>query len=634
MSQDAGIALGLLLGGAGYLAMAWYVARRRHASAAGALLAVLFSIFVWTTCYAVELTTRSVAAAQPWHNLKYIGVVSLAPTLLVFVVEYTGNGRRLRRRTLWLLSIEPAAILALLWNPATHDLVVRYTHADVAAAQLPRWPIPESGPLFWPFVVYNYGLLLTALWLLVSRLIRIADPYRRSAWVVIVAALLPSLGNLEYNLLYKTYPLDPTPFLFALLAVVLVWGLFRLRLLDLVPVARGMVLEQMTDAVLVLDAANRVVDANPAAAALLGVLRPDLVGRDVRELAPAVTDLVDQHRAGGVSLREVAIGRGDLPGGRSEPVQLALQLTSLCDRRGAESGRLLVLRDVTERTRTEHKLRELLDAEQHLAAVLQTSLRPARLPQVHGLHLAARSVPAGQGSAVSGDFYDVHQALGGDWAFVLGDVAGKGVHAAVVTSMARYTVRTLSAQGWAPRQVIEQLNQALLVDSEPERFCTVVYGRISRLGPETVVRQPEPDGAASSSPAPPGRGMRVTVALGGHPAPFVRRLDGTVEPVGDLGTALGIVSVVRVSEVTVDLLPGEVLLAFTDGVTEARRDGAEFGEDRLMQTLSTAAAGLLGRSGPATAALVADAIADRVVGAVRDFTTNRDDVAVLVLVAD
>jgi serine phosphatase RsbU (regulator of sigma subunit) len=297
---------------------------------------------------------------------------------------------------------------------------------------------------------------------------------------------------------------------------------------------------------------------------------------------------------------------------------VSMQLSSLTDRQGLEAGRLLVLRDVTERTETERRLRELLDAETHLAAVLQTSLRPASLPSVPRVALAARSLPAGQGSQVSGDFYDVHQALGGDWAFVLGDVAGKGVHAAVVTSMARYTVRTLSAQGWSPKQVIEQLNQALLVDAEPERFCTVVYGRIAELAVE---------GGVGSS------GVRVTVALGGHPSPLVRRGDGRIEAVGRSGTALGIVSLVDIEEVTVELGPGEVMVAFTDGVTEARREGQEFGEERLAWTLATAAAGLRGHTGPAAAALVADAVADRVMDAVTQFAHQRDDIAVLVLAA-
>ncbi len=277
---------------------------------------------------------------------------------------------------------------------------------------------------------------------------------------------------------------DTTPFLFALLAATLVWGFFRMGLLDLVPIARSAVLEQMTDAVLIMDAYSRVIDTNPAAAGLLGIPRRQVIGCYVDTLLPAVGPLVEGHRPGASSQLEVSTTADRLGRSGTDPIHLAVQLSSLTDRQGLEAGRLLVLRDVTERTETERRLRELLDAETHLAAVLQTSLRPASLPNVPRVQLAARSLPAGQGTHVSGDFYDVHQALGGDWAFVLGDVAGKGVHAAVVTSMARYTVRTLSAQGWSPKQVIEQLNQALLVDAEPERFCTVVYGRIAELDPE------------------------------------------------------------------------------------------------------------------------------------------------------
>ena len=148
---------------------------------------------------------------------------------------------------------------------------------------------------------------------------------------------------------------------------------------------------------------------------------------------------------------------------------------------------------------------------------------------------------------------------------MLGDVSGKGVHAAIVTSMARYTVRTLSAQGWRPRQVLEQLNDALLAADDPERFCTVVYGHVER-------HLPPPDG--------PG-GVRLTLALGGHPPPLLRRRDRSVQPVGTPGTALGLVPGVEIHEVHLDLAPGDVLLAYTDGVTEARRGEEQFGEERL-----------------------------------------------------
>jgi sigma-B regulation protein RsbU (phosphoserine phosphatase) len=376
-------------------------------------------------------------------------------------------------------------------------------------------------------------------------------------------------------------------------------------------------MEQMADAVLVLDAYNRVLDVNPAATVMLGVSGPRLVGRLAEEVLPPVSDAFERHWPGGSAQVEVSTTTDKLGRSGADPVHLAVQLNSLVDRNGSEAGKLLVLRDVTERTETERKLRELLDAETHLATVLQTSLRPASLPTVPGIRLAARSLPAGHGTHVSGDFYDVHQALGGDWAFVLGDVAGKGVHAAVVTSMARYTVRTLSAQGWSPKQVIEQLNQALLVDVGPERFCTVVYGRIGERSVDVDGRPPP--------------GIRLTIALGGHPAPLVRRVDGRIEAIGRSGTALGIVPVVDIEEVTVELEPGEVMVAFTDGVTEARCEGVEFGEERLAWTMATSATGLRGLTGEAAAALMADAMADRVMDAVTEFAEHRDDIAVLVL---
>jgi serine phosphatase RsbU (regulator of sigma subunit) len=186
--------------------------------------------------------------------------------------------------------------------------------------------------------------------------------------------------------------------------------------------------------------------------------------------------------------------------------------------------------------------------------------------------------------------------------------------------MARYTIRTLSAQGWSPGRVLEQLNQALLTDVGEERFCTVLYGR--------VVQDPV-DLATDWTP-----GVRITLALGGHPQPLVRWLDGSVTAVGHPGTALGLLSRVEVKEESLQLQPGEVLVAYTDGVTEGRYGPEQFGEQRLANVVAAAAEGLRGSRGPAAAALVADAVADRVLEAVQGFSEERDDVALLVVVAE
>ncbi|HYJ74706.1 MAG TPA: histidine kinase N-terminal 7TM domain-containing protein [Kineosporiaceae bacterium] len=613
MTRELALGLGLAVGGAAYLAMSWYVWRRRAAAGGPSLVVALLGIFVWTACYAVELSTHTVAAAQVWSGLKFVGVVTVPAALWAFVRQYTTR-RPLPRSVLAALCVEPVLVLALLALPQTRDLVHFYRPSD----EITDPPVAHAGPLLWPHALYSWVLLVVALGTFVTRIGRIGGPYRRQANVLIVASLLPLLGNVVYNLdLFGLGRVDPAPFLFAIFTFVLVWGIFRLRLLDILPVARGALVAQMVDGVVVLDAQGRIADVNAAAAHVVGVPRGALIGRYVEDVLPAVVPLLREHRAGGTTK-----GHLDLElDGEVERRDFAVQVSSLTDRRGSEIALLVVLRDVTERMDAERRLRELLDDRTRLADTLQAGLRPQLLPTVPGVRIAARWVPAGgESGRVSGDFYDVHQTLGGDHAVVLGDVAGKGVHAAVVTSMTRYTLRTLSAQGWSPGRALEQLNQALLSDVGEERFCTVLYGR--------VVQDPV-DIATDWTP-----GVRLTLALGGHPQPLVRWLDGSVTAVGQPGTALGLLSRVEIKEESVHLQPGEVLVAYTDGVTEARSGIEQFGEQRLADVIAAAAEGLRGKHGAAAAALVADAVADGVLQAVEAFSSERDDVAVLVVVAE
>jgi serine phosphatase RsbU (regulator of sigma subunit) len=676
VTWSAWLIFALVAGGVGYLSLAGFVWANRQGVGSRPLIVMLLAVKVWSICYALELSSRSVQVAQWWSGLKYVGIVALPPALWSFVWAYTGRGR-LSRRSLGLLLIHPILLLSLLAIPETHHLIQNYSH--------PRYvleaPVPRAGALFWPHAVYVYVLMLAADFTLLARLARIAAPYRRQGSLLIAASLLPCFGNIAFNAgLLGQGAIDPTPFLFGITAIVLVWGFFRLRLLDLTPVARGIVIEQMNDGVLVLDAYGRVADANAAASVLIGYPRRSLIGRPVVDIVPGLTPILEKAdvdptagtlesevlvypsasevQAIGTSRRPAGIGsgladdhlpgveaalsaafvrstrleQGALPVGAQElqgrivsgpPRDVAVSLTAVTDPIGRQIARLVVLRDVTERKETERQLRELLDEQTKLSETLRQSLRPASLPQLPGLRLAARSIPSARGGGVGGDFYDVHQAGEGVSAFVLGDVSGKGVHAAVVTSMARYTVRTLSAQGWRPREVLEQLNRALLTPDDLERFCTVVYGHVHPAGPAM---------------APATSGVRLVLTLGGHPPPLLRRRDRSVQPVGIPGTALGLLPAIDVHEVTVDLASGDVLLAYTDGVTEARDGDEQFGEERLATVLAGVdhdfAPGCPEVEGaPHPAAQLADAVADAVLRAVRAFSSERDDVALLVLAA-
>ena len=192
---------------------------------------------------------------------------------------------------------------------------------------------------------------------------------------------------------------------------------------------------------------------------------------------------------------------------------------------------------------------QLYERERTIAQTLQRSLRPGALPDVPGLSAAVRFRPAGESVELGGDFYDLYAARGGTWAALIGDVQGKGPDAAAVTALARHTLRAGAAYEESPSGVLALLHKALREQRTDGRFCTVAHAHL-QIG----------DGR-----------IRVDLACGGHPLPLVVHPDGVVEPVGRLGTLLGTDIEPQLYDVTVELGPGDVLVLYTDGVTEVRR---------------------------------------------------------------
>jgi serine phosphatase RsbU (regulator of sigma subunit) len=238
---------------------------------------------------------------------------------------------------------------------------------------------------------------------------------------------------------------------------------------------------------------------------------------------------------------------------------------------------------------------QLYAERDHVARTLQGSLLPRELPQIPGVELAARYVAAGAGNEVGGDFYDCFATGAGDWALVIGDVCGKGAEAAALTALARYTVRAAALQSRSPSAILHRLNEALLRDRLDYRFCTVLYVSLT----------------------PGEHGVSACLTAGGHPLPFVLRAGGGVECVGTPGSLLGIVDPPELAEQRIELAPGDALVLFTDGVTEADRDaGPERFAERLAAWRDLDAADI-------AAAVERDAL--EVQGGVA-----RDDVAVLV----
>lgn len=200
----------------------------------------------------------------------------------------------------------------------------------------------------------------------------------------------------------------------------------------------------------------------------------------------------------------------------------------------------------------------------YVASVLRQSLAPTELPQVPGLALATYYRVAHQSQELGGDFLDVH-GPDDDLILLCGDVAGKGVEAAVHAKRIRNAVRTSAQVDRAPSWILGLTNRVLV--SEAEEFSEgMATGVCARLRPED------------------GR-LRVDLANAGHPPALVIRADGTIEEVLAEGVALALIDGATFAEVELVLEPRDTLLVYTDGVTEARGIDDLFGDRRLRECL-------------------------------------------------
>ena len=267
------------------------------------------------------------------------------------------------------------------------------------------------------------------------------------------------------------------------------------------------------------------------------------------------------------------------------------ELLAILQAAGLEIGRYL------ERAQARRHVLELAEA-------LQASLLPPSPPMIPGLDVAVRYRAAAGEGQIGGDFFDVFPLPDGAWAVFIGDVSGRGARAAALTALARYTLRAAAIGAASPSDALKVLNDVVRRELEAayegdERFLTVAYVTIA--------------------PAEDGFGLRL--ACGGHPFPLLRRSAGDVEEVRCEGELIGAFDAHESIDESLQLLPGDLVVLVTDGVTEARRSGVEFGQERLRRVVAEVAA--------ATAADTADAIEQEVLAHLGG--RSQDDLAIVVL---
>jgi len=250
-----------------------------------------------------------------------------------------------------------------------------------------------------------------------------------------------------------------------------------------------------------------------------------------------------------------------------------LSLLSTRDDEPYQESDMALAADLARRAALAIDNARMFETTRDLARMLQASLLPRELPTIPGVRITGRYRAAAQGQEVGGDFYDVFAFGDGLWGISIGDVCGKGPEAAALTAFARYTLRALAHADAA--RVLRDLNESALRPPPlaPEQLLTVLF----------AVASVDEDALA------------VEIASAGHPAPLVRRADGAVEHVPVAGPLIGLMDAPGYRGVRVALAPGDALLLYTDGLTDARAPD-EILDDRALVELVARSAGLTGEA--------------------------------------
>jgi PAS domain S-box-containing protein len=326
--------------------------RRRKIPGAIFFGVLTFSAFIWATANVMENLSVDLPTKTFWSQVTYIGIVTVIASWPVYVLHHTGNGKWITRRNLLLLSIEPVLVVTFVWTNRLHGLI--WTETGIQYLGSYTAMTASHGIGFWLHAVYGYILLLTSTVLLFRSLYRSPAIYRGQVVSLLIAGIAPWIGNGLF--LAGFSPIDLTPFAFSITGLALGWGLFRFQLLDLVPVARDLVMESINDGVLVLDAQNRIVDMNAAVRRIIGEERSQgMIGQPTDRVFAQLHDQVVQQR-GSLENLEIATGEGDAQR------FFELRLSPLLDRAGRLTGRVVILHEITEHKRIEAQMRKQNEA--------------------------------------------------------------------------------------------------------------------------------------------------------------------------------------------------------------------------------------------------------------------------------
>ena len=341
--------LGSLLLSTGVL---FYVWRHRSVPSVYAYTWYVLGQTLWILGFLFELVCPDLSNKIFWDGFQWLAGLLILIAFPVFAVRYSDYQLKQPRRMFWLSLIVPAIFALLLMTDSLHHWI--YPNPSLNTASPFSELIYNYTPVVYAYGIYSYLILLWGLSLLVRRFFQTRALYRFQITVIILGFLIFIAGTILSIAGIQFAPQrDGTPFTAALGSLFVAWGLIRFRLFEIIPIAREQVIENMLDLVIVLDAQDRIADANPAVLFALNRKPNQVIGQTAENVFGDWPELMERFDDIENITTEVTVNA------YGSKLNYEINATILEDKQQRYLGRVFVARDITERVELQTSLQEL-----------------------------------------------------------------------------------------------------------------------------------------------------------------------------------------------------------------------------------------------------------------------------------
>ncbi len=324
------------------LGLTYYAYKNRSVRGAKALIISMLTGVIWSVGNVLEMAALDLSTKLFWANLQYLAY-AFAPVSWLFVVLYfVDKSHWINKKNIIIISIIPILTNILIWTNGWHQLIRQDIYLDISGSI--SVIAKNYGPWFWVHSFYCYLLNFIYLYLLIKAIFSKNLIYKRQSAFLITGLGLVNLFNLLY--IFDLSPVtryDLTPMLFSISGIIIIWGIFRFKLFELIPIARKTIIEKMTTGIIVIDRSLRIIDMNVVAQRIIGVDKNRAIGKILSNIHPELSELLNlKNELLEISQKEVSLSFDK--GIR----YYELEVSPIRDHRNELAAWILSINDITE----------------------------------------------------------------------------------------------------------------------------------------------------------------------------------------------------------------------------------------------------------------------------------------------